>query len=65
MLSTMGDFFRGRKCEICGKPATCAYFGRFLCGSDECLDKARDNRECIGKTMGPGPVSKDQLLGKK
>ena len=61
----MSDFFRGRKCEICGKPATRGLFGLFLCDSEECLCKARDSRECVGKTLKPGPVSKDELLGKK
>lgn len=61
----MSDFFRGKKCEICGKPATRGHFGRLLCDSDECLCKARDTKECIGKSMTPGPVSKDDLLGRK
>jgi hypothetical protein len=61
----MSDFFRNKKCEICGKPATRGHFGRLLCGSDECLCQARETKECIGKTMKPGPVSKDELLGKK
>ena len=62
----MSDFFRGKKCEFCGRPAARAHFGRILCAdSEECLSKARDTRECIGKTLGPGPVSKDDLLGKK
>jgi hypothetical protein len=62
----MSDFFRGKKCHICGKPATCGHFGLILCDSDECLREARDTKECIGKTLKPaGPVSKDELLGKK
>ena len=59
----MGDFFKGKKCSICGRPATRAHFGRLLCDSKECLDAARDSRECIGKTM--GPVSGKDLLKKK
>lgn len=63
----MSDFFRGKKCEICGKPATRGHFGRLLCDSNECLSQARETRECIGKTLNPaGAVSKDELLkGKK
>ena len=63
----MSDFFRGRKCEICGKPATRGHFGRFLCDSEECLCKARDTKECIGKTMKPpgGAIGLDDLLNKK
>jgi hypothetical protein len=61
----MSDFFRDRKCSVCGKPATCGYFGLFLCDSDECLRTARDTRECEGKTMGPGPVSAKDLLKKR
>lgn len=62
----MSDFFKGKKCSVCGKPATRAHFGRLLCDSPECLCEARETRECVGKTMKPGgPVSADELLGKK
>ena len=61
----MSDFFKGKKCSICGKDATCAHFGRFLCGSKACADEARESKECIGKTMSPqGPVSAKDLLRK-
>ncbi|WP_048057855.1 inosine/xanthosine triphosphatase [Methanothermococcus okinawensis] len=33
--------FKGKKCEICGAPATTYLFGRFLCGSAKCAEKAR------------------------
>jgi hypothetical protein len=58
----MSDFYRGKKCHICGKPATRGHFGVVLCDSEKCLCEARDTRECIGKTMKPGPVSVDDLL---
>lgn len=60
----MSDFFRGKKCSICGKDATCAHFGKFLCGSDDCMANARESRECAGKTMKPGPVSGNELMKK-
>ena len=49
----VSDFFKGKKCGICGKDATNATFGRYLCDSKECFWKARDARsnECAGKTM--------------
>ena len=49
----VSDFFKGKKCNICGKDATNATFGRYLCDSRECYDKAREARsnECAGKTM--------------
>jgi hypothetical protein len=40
-------------------------FGRLRCDSDKCLCEARETRECIGKTMTPGPVSADEPPGKK
>jgi len=63
----MSDFFRGKKCEICGKPATRGHFGRLLCDSDRCLCEARETRECIGKTMKKpeGTIGLDELVGKK
>ncbi len=64
----MSDFFKGKKCEICGKLATRAHFGRLLCDSNECLCEARETKECIGKTMEPpkGTVRLDDLVkGKK
>jgi hypothetical protein len=61
----MSNFFREKKCQVCGKPATRAHFGRLLCDSDECLGEARENKECVGKTINPHPVSADELLGKK
>jgi hypothetical protein len=62
----MSDFFKGRKCHICGKPATRSHFGVVLCDSEECLSSARDTRECIGKTMKPpsGTVPLDDLIKK-
>lgn len=64
----MSDFFRDKKCSVCGKPATRGHFGRILCGSEECLRSARDTKECVGKTMKPagpvGPVSPKDLLKK-
>ncbi|WP_230741286.1 hypothetical protein [Methanooceanicella nereidis] len=47
----MSDFYKGKKCAICGKDATRAHFGRFLCDSRECMDTARETRECVGKTL--------------
>lgn len=49
----VSDFFKGKKCGICGKDATRALFGHYLCDSEECCWKARDARECIGKKMKP------------
>lgn len=63
----MSDFFKGKKCAVCGKDATCAHFGRFLCGSKECMDEARETKDCVGKTMEPpkGTVRLDELTKKK
>jgi hypothetical protein len=65
----MSDFFKGKKCSICGKPATRAHFGLILCDSEECLCQARDTKECVGKTMKPpaGTIRLDDLIksGKK
>ena len=63
----MSNFFKGKKCEICGKQATRAHFGRLLCDSEECLCQARETRECIGKTMKKpeGTIGLDELMGKK
>ena len=62
----MSDFFKGRKCSICGKDATRAHFGRFLCDSNECIDQARETRDCAGKTIKQqGTVSGSDLLKKK
>ena len=36
--------FNGQKCEFCGKDAENFLFAAFFCGSDECIDKARDER---------------------
>ena len=61
----MSDFFKGKKCSICGNDATCAHFGRFLCDSKACIDEARETKDCVGKTIKSGPVSADDLLKKK
>jgi hypothetical protein len=63
----MSDFFQGKKCELCGKPATCAHFGRFLCDDRKCMDSARETRECAGKTMKKpeGTVGLDELMKKR
>ncbi len=61
----MSDFFKGKKCSICGKDATRAHFGRLLCDSKECLDEARETKDCVGKTIKQEPVSGADLLKKK
>ena len=33
--------FNDKKCEICGKPAKTYLFGSFVCGSEECIEKAK------------------------
>ena len=43
------SIFVGRKCEFCGCQATTARFGRFVCGDDECTERARTLRVCGGK----------------
>lgn len=58
----MSDFFKGKKCSVCGKPATRGHFGLILCDSEECLCTARDTKECVGKTLKPGPVSAKDLM---
>lgn len=51
MSEEVSDFFKGKKCGICGKDATMAMFGQYLCGEMGCYLKARSSRECIGKSM--------------
>ena len=36
-------------CEFCGRKAKTARFGHFVCGEDECTEKARAERICAGK----------------
>ena len=42
-------------CEFCGRKAKTARFGHFVCGEDDCTERARAERICAGKdpdTMG-------------
>jgi len=39
-----GDFLKGRKCEFCGSPAARVNFARILCDSEECVNRAFDER---------------------
>jgi hypothetical protein len=32
------------KCQFCGKPSTNILFATFVCDSEECINKARDQR---------------------
>ena len=36
--------FKGEKCEFCGKPAENFLFAAFVCESDECVEKAMEQR---------------------
>jgi hypothetical protein len=46
------------KCEICGKPATHFLFAAFVCDSEECIQKAREQRG------GPGGHQKQKFFSK-
>jgi len=48
--------FKGRKCEICGKPATRYLFATFLCDDEDHISKAREQRG------GPGGHQKKKLF---
>ena len=48
--------FKGRKCEICGKPATRYLFAMFLCDDEEHIQMAREQRG------GPGGHQKNKLF---
>ncbi len=37
-------FFKSEKCEFCGNQAENFLFAAFLCGSDDCIEKARKMR---------------------
>jgi hypothetical protein len=43
------------KCEVCGKPAKRFLFAAFVCDSEECIQKAREQRG------GPGGHKKLKL----
>ena len=44
------------RCQICGKPATHFLFAAFVCDSEECIQKAREQRG------GPGGHKKQKLF---
>ena len=37
------NLIEDRKCQYCGKDAVNFYFGAFVCGSEECVNKALDD----------------------
>ena len=50
------DLLKDRKCAFCGKDATRFQFAAFLCDSEDCADKAYNERG------GPGGHKKDKVL---
>jgi hypothetical protein len=40
----MPSILEGKMCEFCGKRAANAMFARFVCGDEECVNKAYDER---------------------
>ena len=40
----MSRLLEGRTCEFCGRPAVRVHFARFLCDSEDCVNKAMDER---------------------
>jgi len=48
---SVNEFLRDKKCEFCGADARTVLFGRILCESDDCIEKARLNHVCMGKTL--------------
>jgi hypothetical protein len=44
------------RCQICGKPATHFLFATFVCDSEQCIQKAREQRG------GPGGHKKQKLF---
>jgi hypothetical protein len=47
----MADWIESEKCQFCGKKAKQFAFAAFLCDSEECLDKAREERGGPGGHM--------------
>ena len=47
----VSEFLRDKRCEFCDGEAKTVLFGRILCESDECLEKARESHVCIGKSL--------------
>jgi hypothetical protein len=54
----MADWIESEKCQFCGKQAKQFAFAAFLCDSEECVDKAREERG------GPGGHMKAKKEGK-
>jgi hypothetical protein len=50
-LPRMADWIESEKCQFCGKQAKQFAFAAFLCDSEECLDKAREERGGPGGHM--------------
>jgi len=40
----MADWIESEKCQFCGKQAKQSAFAAFVCESEECVDKAREER---------------------
>ena len=55
----MGDWIEEEKCQFCGKQAKQYAFAAFLCDSEECVDKAREERG------GPGGHMKAKMQQKE
>ena len=47
----MADWIKSEKCQFCGKHAKQFAFAAFLCDSEECVDKAREERGGPGGHM--------------
>lgn len=58
--------FEDYPCEFCGKPSTTVLFAAFVCGSEECVEKARIARGGPGghmKAKAEGrPIIPDDLM---
>jgi len=47
----MADWIEQEECQFCGKQAKQFVFAAFVCESEECVDKARENRGGPGGHM--------------
>ena len=48
---TVKEFLKDKKCEFCGEPAASVWFGRIVCGSTDCINRAQDSFVCGGQAV--------------
>ena len=48
---SVSEFLKDKKCAYCNADAKTVLFGRILCESDDCIEKARLDHVCVGKML--------------